>query len=103
MEYFIIEPITKNIVFSGNETTATTRLLYFLFEMQIRKNKNFKIKYKYNYSDVQTIEIVDKTNNYLHRFTNVPTICGIIDDEKIKRNIMEFYKNVYNPKMEGGE
>ena len=104
MEYFIVEPINSNVVYSGNETTAIIRLLYFLFEIQINKRKQFTIKYKYNHSDVQTIEIKDNSNNYIHRFTNIPTIQGYLYDDKLIKSQLEFFKNVYNPpKMEGGE
>ena len=95
MEYFIIEPVRKNIVYSAIETNATIKLLYFLFEIQIHKSKRYKIKYTYNYSDAQTIEITDVIDGYIHRFTNVPTIQGYLYDDKLIKNQQEFYKNIY--------
>ena len=106
MEYQVIEPISNNIVRHTNTTVAQTELLQFLWSITINKSKNYKIRYNYNYSNTQTIEIIDKSNNYIHKFVNVPVEMGVIDYDKLQEETRQIYKDTFAPTsnaMKGGE
>lgn len=95
MEYQVIEPITKNIIKNTISTVAQTKLLQFLWLIQINKSKNYKIKYNYNYTNTQIIEIIDKSNGYIHKFINVPVKMGVIDCDKLQAETRQIYKETY--------
>ena len=90
MEYKVLTP-NNTIVRHTNSTVAQTELLQFFWMILINKSKNYKIKYNYNYSNSQTIEIIDKQNQYTHRFENVPVDMGIIDADALQKETRIIY------------
>lgn len=90
MEYKVLTP-NNTIVRHTNSTIAQTELLQFFWMITINKSKNYRIKYNYNYSNLQTIEIIDKQTQYIHRFENVPVNMGIINSNELLKETREIY------------
>lgn len=81
-----------------DEKTNVLQLTAFLYRKTLLKSK-ISVTYSYNYSDLQTIKVVEKYENYDGTITktefyfyNVPTNLGYLDMYKLKEK-MEDAKN----------
>lgn len=79
-----------------DERTNILQLTAFLYRKTILKSRGLTIRYNYNYSDLQTITIIEKYENYdgsetktYFVFENIPTNMAYLDIYKIEENLKE--------------
>lgn len=77
-----------------DEKTNILQLTAFLYRKTILKS-NIRISYSYNYSDLQTIKITEKYENYdksitktEYIFHNIPTNLGYLDIYKLQKEVL---------------
>lgn len=90
MEYKIIDKKTGNIIYHAGYYTATTALTKILWDRYITELKGYTKKYQFNYSNKQTIEFT--IDNYIHRFENIPTKLGTLDNNALNNEIIKIIK-----------
>lgn len=79
-----------------DEQNNVCQLLGLLYQKAILKSYNLKVRYSYNYSDTQTINFIQKYENYdgtttttKYIFYNVPTSLGFLDTFKIRKEVLK--------------
>ena len=86
--YMEIKDNKKVIFKSDDEKDIIKNLMFYTYEVAIKKSKCYSIKYQYNYSDKQTITIKEKFDNLNNRtitLYNIPTKTSYLDIDTLVR------------------
>lgn len=90
MEYKIIDKKTGYVVCHASQYRAIHALTKILWDKYITELKSYTKKYQFNYSNKQTIEFT--IDNYIHRFENIPTKLGTLDNDALNNEIIKIIK-----------
>ena len=90
MDYKIIDKKTQHVILHAMHYWAIHALTKILWDKYIAELKGTKKKYQFNYTNSQTIEFY--IDNYIHRFENVPTSMGTLNDNELNTEIIKIIK-----------